>query len=444
MTRLLAPPPLGTRMDGIPGAYGLPYVGFIFQYTRDPLGMFQRRHQRYGPLSWGQSFGKRFVAVLGADLHGEVLVNRDEHFSNEGAWEFLIGPFFHRGLMLMDGEEHRLHRRVLHTAFTRERLRQSVDVVGEVTAASLAGWPTDGEVVFQPLAKQLTLDLATTLFMGEEISDQTRRVNRAFVDTVKAATDPIRLPIPGTRWHRGLHGRRVLQEWFEERIAAKRATQTDDLFSVLCHAEGDDGGRLSDADVINHMIFFMMAAHDTSTIALTSLVYYLARHPEWQDRLREESLALGVDAVTYDDLDRLPSLDLAFKEVLRLIPPVPALPREVLADTELDGRPIPAGTMLMLAPIFNHHSSEWWTDPATFDPERHQRGEPGHKFAYTPFGGGAHLCIGMHFGGNEVKAIMHQLLLRSRWQVEPGYVMPVDWTSLPVPRDGLPILVSPR
>ena len=191
------------------------------------------------------------------------------------------------------------------------------------------------------------------------------------------------------------------------------------------------------------MIFTLMAAHDTSTITLTMMAYYLARHPEWQDRLRAESRALGKAAIGYGDLDELPWLDLVFKETLRMNAPVGMLARQAIKDTEIDGRYIPAGTKLMLGIYATQRMEPWWQDPDTFDPERfsQERREDTTKYAWTPFGSGVHKCIGMHFGSMEVKAIMHQLLMRnsggypgatSRSSItgparSPGMVCPWSW-----------------
>ncbi len=211
---------------------------------------------------------------------------------------------------------------------------------------------------------------------------------------------------------------------------------------MLCHAETEDGERFSDEDVVNHMIFTMMAAHDTSTITLAMMGYYLARHPEWQDRVREESRALGKPTIGYDDLDALPALDLVFKETLRMNAPVGMVAREALKDTEICGYFIPRGTRIMLGIYPTQRMEPWWNDPDTFDPERFtpERAEDqSHKYAWTPFGGNVHKCIGMHFGGMEVKAIMHQLLLRNSLHVDPGYEPLIDYGTGPFPGDGLPI-----
>ena len=172
------------------------------------------------------------------------------------------------------------------------------------------------------------------------------------------------------------------------------------------------------------------------------LGYHLAAAPEWQERLREESRGLGKAHIGYDDLERLPLLDLAFKETLRINAPVGMIARQALEDTELDGRYIPAGTRLMLGLYPTMRMEPWWRNPDAFDPERFtpERAEDkSHKYAWTPFGGNVHKCIGMHFGGLEVKAIMHQLLLRNRWTVPPGYEPPIDYGTGPQPGDGLPI-----
>ena len=136
----------------------------------------------------------------------------------------------------------------------------------------------------------------------------------------------MRKPVPGGRWRKGLRSRRVLEEFFSSAIADKRARETPDLFSVLCHAETEEGQRFTDDDVVNHMIFVLMAAHDTSTITMTQMAYHLARHPEWQQRARDESDGLPSE-LGYDDLGSLSILDLVMKESLRLCPPVPSQPR---------------------------------------------------------------------------------------------------------------------
>jgi cytochrome P450 len=211
---------------------------------------------------------------------------------------------------------------------------------------------------------------------------------------------------------------------------------------VLCHSEDDEGNTFTDEDVVNHMIFVMMAAHDTSTIALSMMAHYLGRNPQWQQRLREESLALGKATLDYDDQDKLPSLDLAFKETLRINAPVGMLFRKTITDTDILGHYVPAGTIIAIHPWATMLRKEWWPNPTVWDPERFaddRREDKVHRFAWSPFGGGAHKCIGLYFGGMEVKSIMHQLLLNFEWSVPADYRLSLEYGTGPTPADGLPI-----
>jgi cytochrome P450 len=240
-----------------------------------------------------------------------------------------------------------------------------------------------------------------------------------------------------------LAGRKVLEQFLYPRVPAKRASDGGDLFSALCHARAEeDGASFTDAEIVNHMIFLLMAAHDTTTITMTTMAYYLARNPDWQERCRAESRAVGTTRIGYEDLGRLASLDLVMKECMRLVTAVPGIMRMTVKETEVLGYRIPAGTYVSVNMQGTHHLSEYWPDPERFDPERfaeHRREDRVHRAAWIPFGTGVHKCIGLHFGGMQVKAAMHQLLLGHRWDVAVDYEMPIDWSSLPRPKDGLPV-----
>ncbi|MFE5642350.1 cytochrome P450 [Rhodococcus sp. NPDC056516] len=445
MPKILARPPMNSPLRPISGRSGLPLVGHALAYIRDPLALMQENWDRFGEVSWFSMVGRRWIAVLGPDACQEVLQNKDRAFVNSDGWSVLIGPFFHGGLMLLDSEEHLRHRRIMQQAFTRSRLEKSVDVLNPAIDSALDAWsPADGFRAYTAL-KTLTLDLATDIFMGGaegSTESEISSVKKAFVDCVQAATSLVRYPVPGTRWKRGLDGRRVLEDFFRRYLPARRSLETDDLFSVLCHIESEAGQRFSDDEVIDHMIFLLMAAHDTSTITLSTMMQYLGQHPTWQDKCRTESLALGSSMPSYADLDGLSSLDLVMKECLRLVSPVPVMARRAVRDTQVRGHFVPAGTYVSVAPHFTHHMAQYWPDPERFDPERFaesRREDKVHRYAWEPFGGGVHKCLGMHFAGAEIKAIMHHLLLRFDWNVDADYVAPLDFTSLPFPSDGQPV-----
>lgn len=439
----LAPVPAGSALKPIHGT-GHPGVIEVLRFFRDPIGMVAARRAEFGNITYINSFGVAFVIPLDADGCEAIAMNRAKAFANEPAWGFLIGPFFRRGIMLMDFEEHRHHRRIMQQAFTNTHLKGYLQDMQPMLAERVANLPVGDDIRLLDEFKQITLDLALEIFLGLDLPRvEADRINKAFIDCVGAGLSIVRKNIPGTRWARGLAGRRVLEEFFYRHLPAKRATQTPDLFSVLCHAVSEDGHTFSDEDVVNHMIFVLMAAHDTSTITLTTMAYYMAKHPEWQAKAREQSRRLPPE-ISYDTLDEFTILDRIMKESLRLNSPVPGLPRQATEDTEICGHYIPKGTYVAAIGMVNHHNPALWPDPERFDPDRFsdERAEDRvHRYAWMPFGGGVHKCIGLYFAQMEIKTIMHNMLSRYEWSVPADYVWKLDNSTLPVPKDRLPVRV---
>ncbi|QLL08965.1 cytochrome P450 [Mycobacterium vicinigordonae] len=449
--RKLAEPPPGSGLKPVVGDRGLPILGHMIEMLRGGPEYLAFLYETKGPLVFGDSPVLPFVAALGPDAAQVIYSNRNKDYSQQG-WTPVIGAFFHRGLMLLDFEEHLFHRRIMQEAFVRSRLVNYVEQMDTVVSQVIANdWVVnDSRFLLYPAMKELTLDIASMVFMGHEPGtdrELVTKVNNAFTMTVRAGNAVIRTGIPPFTWWRGLRARKLLEDYFAQRVKEQRGKQGNDLLSVLCQTEDEDGNRFSDEDIVNHMIFLMMAAHDTSTTTATNMAYQLAANPEWQQRCRDESDRLGDGPVDIDSLEKLESLALVMNEAIRLVSPVQWAMRRTVRDTELLGHYIPAGTNITAFPGVNHRLPELWTDPLKFDPDRfteprseHKR----HRYAFTPFGGGAHKCIGMTFGQLEIKTIMHRLLRRYRLELpRPGYEAKWDYRTIPIPMDGMPILLRP-
>jgi cytochrome P450 len=404
-------------------------------------------HRELGPVV-AQGFG-RFTGVnlFGPDANRFVLLDRDRIFSARQPWMLIMGTIFPNGLLLRDGDEHRHHRRIMHETFKRPVLRDYTERMNPAIERGLEAFGrSGGRLRAHEAFKALTLDLAASIFVGVDLGPEARRMNRAFEAMVAAAMPGLRLPLPLGRHHRGLVGRRVMLELLGALLPKKRESDGEDMFSRLCRARSESGEAFSDADILDHMIFLMMAAHDTTTSTLSSLTWELARHPEWQERVREESRAFGSPHPDFDELDRLEGLTWCMQETLRRYPPLPVIPRTALADFEWGGYAIPAGTMVVVSPIHCHYLPEWWEHPGRFDPERFAPGRAEHErhtHSWIPFGGGTHMCLGRRFAEAQVRLVMHQLVRRHRWSVPVGYEMPVRQAPISRPLDGLPIDLAP-
>ncbi|MFZ1476419.1 MAG: cytochrome P450, partial [Sphingorhabdus sp.] len=330
----------------------------------------------------------------------------------------------------------------LGVAFKPEPMRGYVAEMNRIFAEQLPRWR--GDMVFYPAIKQITLDVAASAFLGVPLGPEADRVNKAFVDMVQASIGVVRAPVPGTAMGRGVAGRKYLIDYFGPQIEERRRNENrQDMFSQFCRATRDDGSHLNDGEIIDHMNFLMMAAHDTITSSVTSMVAMLARYPEWQEKVRAECLSIAPAGanITPEQLDSFEITEMVFKETLRVIPPVPSIPRRALRDFEFRGYKIPAGTSVGISPSYVHKMPEYWEDPERFDPLRFtpENSKGRHKYAWVPFGGGAHMCLGLHFAYMQMKLFIHHLLTQVSVETAEGYVP--EWQPWPIPKpaDGLKV-----
>jgi len=442
----LAHPPKGSGLKPVMGNYGFPLIGHIMSSLVDPLDFARERYARYGPVSWAGGVGFRIVQLMGPQALEAVWVNKDKAFSSTRGWAPVIGPFFHRGIMLLDFEEHRDHRRIMQQAFNRDTLDGYLTLMRQGISRTVANWTAVQRFPFYTAVKQLLLDQAAEVFVGTHLGGEADQLAADFHDTVCGGQALIRADVPGGTWARGLRARERLERYFARQLPARRAGSGTDLFSMLCRSRSEDGDRFVDADVVNHMIFLLMAAHDTSAIAISMLVYELGRNVSWQNALREEAFGRPTDEPTLDDLNSYPLLDAAFKEILRMYAPAGTLFRQAIKETEVAGHYIPRNSQIAINVYASMRLAEWWSDPDRFNPGRFLHGTdagPIHRYTFAPFGGGVHKCIGQQFADMNVKVIMHQLLRRQVWRVAAGYRPKMTWGTGPTPSDGLPICIRP-
>ena len=417
------------------------------QERNDMLSGLRSTHEKFGDAVLTPLPGMKMVNLFGPDANRFVLLDPERIFSARKPWMMIMGKIFPDGLLLLDGDEHKMNRKVMHTAFTRPALGEYSEHMNAIVAEEIEGWHTPGGAFEAfPNIKQLTLTMAARIFFGIELGAETRQLNHAMEALVAASMSRVRLRIPGLEFYRGLKAREFMIKFIGGMIPERRQGGASDIFSRLCRTVTDDGERFDDQQIIDHMSFLMMAAHDTTTSTLTSMLYELGRHPEWQDRIRDESLAFGSADIGFDQLDRFPSLSLTMKETLRRYPPLPIVPRTALRDFDWSGYRIPAGSMVVISALHTHYLPEWWDEPDRFDPERFtpERAEDQrHSHSYIPFGGGQHMCIGLRFAESQVKIVLHHLVRKYRWSLHPNYTMPIQQAPISKPRDGLPLILVP-
>jgi cytochrome P450 len=233
-------------------------------------------------------------------------------------------------------------------------------------------------------------------------------------------------------------------------IAGRRATSAarrDLLDLLLAVSDTETGRRMSDSDLVNNLLTFIAAGHETTAVALTWTLWLLAKDEAVQQRLVEEvSAVMGSGAIEAAHIEELAFHRQVIEEAMRLYPPVPALARQAKAETTLGEHHVKSSTQIAI-PIFAlHRHVRLWENPNAFDPDRFApdqvKARP--RYAHLPFGAGPRVCIGASFAMIEAVTILAALVRAFRFQRVPGHKpKPIARVSLR-PQGGMPLLIEPR
>jgi len=431
----------------IPGSYGLPLVGDTFRFVMEPYAMLHERYQKYGPVFRASLTFQKFVMALGPEYIGQLMLDKEQSFSARMGYDAPLGDFFAGGLLMKDFAEHKFHRRVMQTAFKTEAMRTYVDQMHPIIDQQVGAWSSLQDFHFYPHIKTLLLDIGARVFLGMELGgSETHKLNKAFLQMNEGVLSLIRKDWPGLLYHRAMNARRDLEDFFVNLVPQRRGVEGNDMATFFANEKTDEGEYFSDKVVGEHLIFLLLAAHDTTTSALTMSAYYLAQDQAWQDRLREQLRGLHKSHLAWDDLGTaVPDLHNSFHEVLRMTPPVPSLMRRTVKEVELGGYRLPPHTLVQVSPLYTHRMEEWWSHPHSFDPDRFVREEhKQHSFLWAPFGGGAHKCIGLHFADMLYKCVLARILLSYRFRfADPGqFPGRIQHFPFAKPMDNLPLVLE--
>ena len=393
--------PANRDLSHLEGEYGWPLIGKTLDIFRNPHEMFARHFEKYGAISRVSITGNKCVLLLHPDYAQRVLLDREKNFSIKKGWESVMADFFEGGLVMRDYEEHRLHRGIMQSSFKPDAMREYITRIQAIVKPAVERWATQGTFLFYDEVKRLLLDIAFDVFCWVDDSENTvKAINKAFTDMMEGALGIVRLQIPGLLYHRGLRGRQYLKQFFMDLIEKKRTSNDRDVFAHFCKARTEDGEYYADEDIADHMVFLMLAAHDTTTSAATMAAYYLCNDHDLQDRLNEDVVSTEQPLSYEAFFHEMKEMVGVFYETLRLHPPVSMFLRRTIRECEFDGVRVPADSMVCVPSTYIHRLEEFWHDPDKFDPTRFNEEvheHRNHNFMWIPFGGGAHKCIGMHF-----------------------------------------------
>ena len=413
-----------------------PVVGHSIQFNYDALALIQKLQESKGDVFQLNILNEDVLLFLTPSATKQIFLDPDDNFSSKHGWEFSIGPTFENGLMLRDFDDHKYHRSLLQNSFRRDALDKYINIIQPRIDSWIEEVKQKREFYLYKSIKQLMFNVAVELFFDEVDDTKLNHLNQLFINSIKPATTIVRSPYPMTRMKKGLKARVELLEYFQEK-SDKIDLSKETLFADLVKTNEEEAG-LTNFEIAEHMIFLLLAAHDTTTSTLTSSIHFLAGNEYYPNKVKTESSTLSKTDIS--DLKNGIIGEALFNEAIRKYPPVPFSPRWVVRDAELDGYEIPKNTYIAAGPLVLHNDKRYWEDPSAFNPERFEDPTITHE-AYFPFAGGAHTCLGKFFASYLFKNVVYKLV--DNFQViGTNEELKINPAPIPNPRKDVKIQVS--
>jgi cytochrome P450 len=436
-----------------PGPRGLPLIGSLLPYARDPLGFLTRCAREYGDVVRLRGPGLTFYVLTHPDHIEQVLRSRHRDFIK---WKLLrdTAALFGSGLLTSEGDLWRRQRRLATPAFQAKQVETYAPVIVESTLRLLQSWqPGRARVINEDMRRVTLAVLARTLF-GVDAGAEEQAAGEALETVLDYYGSPLNslllpswLPTPANlRLRRAV---RFLDGMIARLIEERRARPTDgqELLSRLLNSRDEEGNRMDDRQLRDELVTLAFAGHKTTAATLTYCFYLLAQAPEAEARLVEELRAvLGDRLPTADDVSRLPFTECVVKEALRLYPPSWGIGREAIADGEIGGFHLPRGTQVVLPQWVVQRDPRWFDQPDAFLPSRWEGDLEARlpRCAYFPFGDGPRVCIGGRFAMLEAVLILAIIARRYRLELVPRQKFRLVPSVTLWPRPGIKMVVRER
>lgn len=474
MTHVQPIPSTATPLPLPPGPSRRATAGWLQRVATDTLGTLDALAAEFGDLALLRVGSKKILIARGAEVARHVLITAQDRYPKSHQFD-LFEPFLGQGLVTSSGDTWKTSRRIVQPMFAKRHLAVYADHMAGAASRALDTWETtwgdDHRISLDLEILHVGLDtvgraLATHDFSSDDANafegalagalheiSMMSRAPLAFLGQDVKSLGMVRAAKLGTprHWRRYLEhaetGNAVIEALVDDRIANGHGHRNDLLRLLMETEDPDTGERLDRQQVVDEVITFVAAGHETTAHGLTWMFYLLAQYPEANARLHAElDEVLAGAAPTAETAERLAWLTACFKEAMRIYPPVWHLPRIAAEDDEVVGYRIPAGTRVLFSIWTTHRDPDVYPDPTVFRPERWLGDEPSlrPRHAYLPFGGGRRACIGQGFA--MLNAQILGAMLAQRYTFERASRQPVRFEpSITLrPIGGVPMVARRR
>lgn len=414
-----------TNLKKAPSPEGHFLLGHLPAFNRDVLAFLEQSHRDHGDIVRIR-LARRIVHVVSHPaLAEQVLITNTDSMVKVSQVRPNVGLslFMRRGLVVSYGDLWRHQRSLINPMFHPKAVEKQVESMilsAETLVSRLERYAAEkipADIWSESL--KTTLDAALRTLFGRTLTEDFDRLYSAFTEVLRYCFDSTKNPFflapkwPTPTNRRFRSAMAVIDNYVDSLIKDRLAEgikRTDFLDLLLKATSGKTDHKMSVDLMRDEAVTMLAAGHETSAGALTSALFYIARHPEIARRIREELFNIvGDGPLNSGHLRQLRYLQAVVQETLRLAGPVALIPRAVATDSDINGYHVPAGTLVFVAVHNIHRHKDFWEEPERFNPDRFYKGDgvrQKHRCAYIPFGAGERFCIGSHFGSIELTILL--------------------------------------
>jgi cytochrome P450 len=339
-------------------------------------------------------------------------------------------------------------RRAVQPVFTKQRVRAFGGHMAQAAEMVADSWADGAEVDLDAHCRRLTLRALGRSVLGIDLDLRADAIAEPLRVALEYVADRVLRPVRAPRWlptparRRARAAAASLRQLADDILRACRDDPERDaplVHALIAATDPATGAALSDEEIRDELIVFMLAGHDTTATTLTYALWALGRHLDIQDNVRAEVTAIGDRELTPADLPHLGYTTQVLHEALRLCPPAAGVSRTAMRDITVDGYRVPAGTTVVFGIYAVHRDPALWENPLAFDPDRFntQNSVGRDRWQYLPFGGGPRSCIGDHFAMLEATLALGTLIRRIDIRsTEDDFPLAVPFTTVaatPIP-----------
>ncbi len=418
----------------------------------NPVQVLSRYTERFGDTFRLYLGGlKEAIVTTNPAVIQHVLKTNAENYQKSEIQVKRMGHFLGKGLLTTHGEAWRTQRRLIQKGFDRKQLEALSSIMQDSLTESLCDFDRQvsaGPVDIYPHLMKMTFAMVAKSLFGARLKDEDIDLVSHTICTVqefivRQTLQPYMNPwfsVSGElRKHEDMRTRAdsILMAYIKQR---RNQAPGHDLLQTLMDARYADGEGMSDELVLSESMQLLVAGHETSSNALSWLLYLLSSRPDCLEKIRQEfDSVLGDEPLSHTHVPRFEFTTQVIQEALRLYPPFWMVDRMAVADDRAGDFAIPRGSTVIVFVYGAHHATRYWEDPERFDPVRFTKANDKLQtpFTYLPFGAGPRGCIGGNYAMLQILMILSTILRKYDFELSPGQTIEARPMVILRPKHGI-------